>query len=65
MVTDPARSGVVWDAALASSGLIARDVVGQVERDPEITDAFDARWARAVKIDGSVDPDVGHGVVEG
>jgi ABC-type lipoprotein release transport system permease subunit len=55
-VSDPARSGVVWDMVLASGGFVDPAVLDRLDEDPAVTDVLDARWARAVRIDGHSTP---------
>jgi ABC-type lipoprotein release transport system permease subunit len=65
VVSDPTRSGVVWDVALASSGFMPDEVVSALERDPNARAVVDARWARAVPINGRATPTFGVRSLEG
>jgi hypothetical protein len=52
-VTQPRRSGVVWDFGLAAGGgLVPARTVAAVGRDRAIGDALRATWNRAVPVDG-------------
>jgi hypothetical protein len=52
-VTQPRRSGVVWDFGLAAGGGAIPDAtVRAVARDRDVRDALHATWHRAVPVDG-------------
>ncbi len=52
-ITQPSRSGVVWDFGLAAGGGSIPDAtLRAVARDANVTDALHATWHRAVPIDG-------------
>jgi hypothetical protein len=65
-VHEPRRSGIVWDYVLAAGdGVVPRAVQGRVADDPGVTTALDARWERAVPIDGRPVPTFGTRAVKG
>ena len=52
-LTQPRRSGVVWDFALMSGGgAIPNSTLSAVARDPDVDAALHATWHRAVSVDG-------------
>jgi hypothetical protein len=52
-VTQPRRSGVVWDFGLAAGGgLLPGKTIAAVEQERSIGDAVRATWHRAVPVDG-------------
>ncbi len=52
-VTQPRRSGVVWNFGLAAGGgLLPAKTVDAVARDRAVSDAIRATWHRAVPVDG-------------
>lgn len=59
-VKSPERSGVVWDYALgASEGPVARADVASIARDADAASVLEARWARALEINGVATPTFG------
>jgi len=56
-ITQPRRSGVVWDFGLAAGGgAVPERTLHTVARDPDVHDALQATWHRAVLIDGRPAP---------
>jgi hypothetical protein len=65
-VHEPRRSGVVWDHELAAGeATIPRKTIAAVARDREVAAAVDARWERAVPVDGHPVPMFGTSAVKG
>jgi len=65
-VNRPARSGVVWDAGIASaSGSLAPDVLAALADDAAARGVLDAVWIRAVDVDGIPTPTFGTTAVKG
>jgi ABC-type lipoprotein release transport system permease subunit len=58
-VTNPQRSGVVWDYELATVGPVKPALREAVGTDPAVASAIEARWGRAVVIDGTATPTFG------
>ena len=58
-VSDPSRSGVVWDYGFAKAGLLGVDEIATVTSDPSVGASLRATWARAVVIDGTATPTFG------
>jgi hypothetical protein len=56
VVSDPARSGVVWDMVVATFGPTPPAVTEQLARDPDVAAATSAPWHRAVRINGHATP---------
>jgi hypothetical protein len=56
VVSDPARSGVVWDLTVATIGPTPPAVSGRLARDPAVAAAMSAEWHRAVRVDGHATP---------
>ena len=65
VVHDPQRSGVVWDAGVAGVGVLPPDTVAAVANDKAVAAAYDALWARAIKINGTPTPTFGTKSVKG
>jgi hypothetical protein len=55
-VNDPARSGIVWDMAVAGDGRIPPRDVARINDRPDVAASTDALWARAVRVDGVPTP---------
>jgi hypothetical protein len=55
-VTDPTRSGIVWDYYVASDGTMPPRLVEQIADDPAIAAALHAPWARAITVKGRPTP---------
>ena len=65
-VTQPRRSGVVWNFGLgAGGGLLPAKTVDAVARDRAVSDAIRATWHRAVPVDGHPVPMFGTSTVRG
>jgi FtsX-like permease family len=65
-VREPRRSGVVWNYELAAGeGVIPRATLEKIADDRDVSDALDARWERAVPIDGRPVPTFGTRSVKG
>jgi putative ABC transport system permease protein len=58
-VRNPERSGVVWDYELATIGVAKPATREAVAQDPAVATAIEARWGRAVVIDGKATPTFG------
>jgi predicted lysophospholipase L1 biosynthesis ABC-type transport system permease subunit len=59
-VHEPRRSGVVWDHEVAAGeSVIPRSTVTAVTDDHDVDAALDARWERAVPVDGQPVPTFG------
>ena len=58
-VSDPSRSGVVWDHEVAKAGLFGVDEIATVTSDPSVGASLRATWARAVAIDRTATPTFG------
>jgi ABC-type lipoprotein release transport system permease subunit len=65
VVSDPARSGVVWDMVVATFGPTPPAVTRAIADDPDVTDAVAAPWHRAVLIDGRTTPAFATRVIKG
>ena len=65
VVHDPQRSGIVWDAGVAGVGVLPPETVATVSNDPAVAAAYDALWARAIKINGTPTPTFGTKSVTG
>ena len=59
VVHDPQRSGIVWDAGVAGVGVLPPETVATVSNDKAVAAAYDALWARAIKINGTPTPTFG------
>jgi ABC-type lipoprotein release transport system permease subunit len=55
-VSDPTRSGIVWDHQFDKAGLFTDDEMVKVASDPAVDGILRATWARAVPIDGTSTP---------
>jgi ABC-type lipoprotein release transport system permease subunit len=55
-VSDPERSGIVWDHAFARSGLFTDDELAMITGDPAVGGSLRATWARAIPINGTSTP---------
>jgi hypothetical protein len=56
-ITQPRRSGVVWNFGLAAGGgAVPQRTLDAVARDADVQDALQATWHRAVLIDGRPAP---------
>jgi len=64
-MSQPERSGVVWDAQVAGSGPVPRETVQKISGDPAVGAVLDARWHRAVSVDGTPVPVFGTDAVKG
>jgi ABC-type lipoprotein release transport system permease subunit len=65
-VREPKRSGVVWDYAVAAGeAVIPHTTQREVVDGKDVAAAIDARWERAVPIDGSPTPTFGIRTVKG
>jgi predicted lysophospholipase L1 biosynthesis ABC-type transport system permease subunit len=65
-VTQPRRSGVVWDFTLAAGEEeVPAATLAAVARDRDVRAALDAQWHRAVVVDGHPVPVFGTRVVKG
>jgi hypothetical protein len=65
-VHEPRRSGVVWDHELAAGeSVIPPTIFTTVERNDDVAAALDARWERAVPVDGRPTPVFGTKPVKG
>lgn len=65
-VDRPARSGIVWDAGLASaSGRVPPGVLTGLADDPTARAVLDAVWIRAVRVGGIPTPTFGTAAVKG
>jgi ABC-type lipoprotein release transport system permease subunit len=62
---DPSRSGIRWDYVVGAPGAVAPADVGAIARDPAVAAVLDARWARAVRINGKSIPTFGTHDVKG
>ena len=65
VVHDPQRSGIVWDAGVAGVGVLPPETVATVSNDKAVAAAYDALWARAIKINGTPTPTFGTKPVKG
>ena len=65
VVHDPQRSGIVWDAGVAGVGVLPPETVATVSNDKAVAAAYDALWARAIKINGTPTPTFGTKSVTG
>jgi hypothetical protein len=62
----PERSGVVWDHEVAAGeSVIPRAVSAQVTGGGDVAAALDARWERAVRVDGTPTPVFGIRTLKG
>jgi predicted lysophospholipase L1 biosynthesis ABC-type transport system permease subunit len=65
-VHDPERSGVVWDYVLAAGeSVVPRPTQQAVVGSNDVTAAIEARWERAVPVDGRPTPTFGIRTVKG
>jgi hypothetical protein len=65
-VHDPERSGVVWDYVLAAGeSVVPRSTQQAVVNGKDVAAAIEARWERAVAIDGHPTPTFGVRTVKG
>ncbi|MDQ1379917.1 MAG: putative transport system permease protein [Actinomycetota bacterium] len=65
-VANPARSGLVWNAVLAAEGApVSPTATATIARDPAVDSVLDARWERAVTINGSSVPTFGTRSIKG
>ncbi len=55
-VADPARSGIVWNLAVAAEGRMPATSVARINDRHGVAASTDALWARAVRIDGVPTP---------
>jgi predicted lysophospholipase L1 biosynthesis ABC-type transport system permease subunit len=51
-VRDPRRSGIVWDQYVAGEGRVAPEDQAKLVADPDVRSVVEARWVRAVRVDG-------------
>jgi hypothetical protein len=65
VIHDPERSGIVWDAGVATAGVLPASTIRTVANDRAVATAYDALWARAIKIDGTPTPTFGTRAVKG
>ncbi len=64
-VADPSRSGIVWDSFVAGDGAVAPADRAKVVGNEAVGAALEARWARAVRINGRSTPTFGTRVLKG
>jgi hypothetical protein len=64
-VHEPERSGVVWDYVLAGEGAVPRSTQREATSTRDVAAAIDARWERAVPVDGRPTPVFGIRTVKG
>jgi hypothetical protein len=65
-VTTWARSGVVWDYAIASGeGPVAPADFATIAHDPAVASVLDANWTRALPINGTPTPTFGTATIAG
>ncbi len=65
-IAQPRRSGVVWDFGVAAGGgAIPHRTVRAIAHDPDVGDALQASWHRAVPIDGRPVPVFGTRALHG
>jgi putative ABC transport system permease protein len=65
-VQDPTRSGVVWSYVLAAGEAVVPNATQHaVARDRDVAAVLDARWERAVPVDGRPTPIFGTRAVKG
>jgi hypothetical protein len=55
-VSDPARSGIVWDQEFARAGLLTDEDIAMVTSDPAVSASLQATWARGIQINGTTTP---------
>jgi hypothetical protein len=59
-VRNPARSGLVWNAVVAAEGTpVPSAATAKIAHDPAVDAVLDARWQRAVTINGTSVPTFG------
>jgi ABC-type lipoprotein release transport system permease subunit len=64
-VSNPQRSGIVWDYELATIGVAKAPTREAVARDPAVASAIEARWGRAITIHGQATSTFGVRSVKG
>ena len=57
--TEPMRSGVVWDYSIGTIGAFNPDMLDTIASDDAVAAACEAKWARAVDVDGTSTPTFG------
>ena len=64
-VSNPTRSGVVWDYGVATAGTLPQATAGTISRDSAVASSVHATWARAISINGQPTPTFGTETVKG